>query len=69
MKTFKEYTISQLSGLSEAAYPGNIGFVEVCQFHKKATPEQEKLMDEIMEKEDWDAFKELIKKVLKVELH
>jgi hypothetical protein len=54
--------------LDELSYPGNMGAMEVVQYYKVATPAQEKEMDKIIDAEDWDAFKALIKRVLKVSL-
>jgi len=48
----------------EAAYKGNIGFIELVAFYKEATPAQVKKMERITKAEDWEAFKRLIKKVI-----
>lgn len=63
---FEHYKIYKL--LKESAYKGNIGFEEMVKFYKIATPAQEKEMERVIEEGDWDEFKELIKKVLGVNL-
>ena len=67
MKT-KEIIINTNQPLFEAAYPGNIGLMELVQFYKVATPEQKKLMDKITAENDWEQFKHLIHQVLNVKL-
>ena len=52
-----------MPGLDEAAYPGNIGFVEMVEFYKVASPSEIKEMEKIIKKGDWNKFKELITKV------
>ena len=52
-----------MPGLTEAAYPGNIGFVEMVEFYKVASNPEIKEMEKIIKKGDWNKFKELITKV------
>jgi hypothetical protein len=52
--------------LGESAYPGNIGFKEMVVFYQKASKEQINQMEKIIAGNDWNKFKELIKKVLGV---
>jgi len=54
--------------ITEASYPGNIGFSEMAKYYKTATPSQLKELEKIIKSEDWDAFKAQIKKVLGVKL-
>jgi len=54
--------------LDEASYSGNIGFEELANFYKVASNEQKREMDKILEREDWNAFKELIRKVVGTKL-
>lgn len=54
--------------ITELAYPGNVGFQEMAMFYQKADPKTIKKMEEIIKSEDWEGFKKLIKKVLKVDL-
>jgi len=54
--------------LTEAAYPGNMGIIEMIEFYKKASKQEVKEMEKAAKKKDWDAFKEIIKKVIGVEL-
>jgi hypothetical protein len=64
MIAFKEFTI-----LSEAAYKGNIGVMEVIKFRQKATPEQlNQFHDHIKNKNHKEAWK-LIQTVTGVKLH
>ncbi len=50
------------------SYPGNIGFEEMMNFWGKASPKDINLMKKIVDKEDWEAFKKLMKKVLNIVL-
>ena len=52
----------------EMTYQNNIGFMEMIQFVQVANKDQQKQMDEIVKNEDWESYKKLIKKVLKIEL-
>jgi len=61
MKTFKHM-------ISEASYPGNIGFAEMAKFYQVANPAQMKKMEKIVKAEDWEGFKKIIQKVLDVKL-
>lgn len=54
--------------ITEAAYPGNVGFVEMAQFFQQADKKQTKEMEKIIKAEDWEGFKKLIQKVLDVKL-
>jgi hypothetical protein len=63
---FKEYLIK--SDLFEAPYRGNLGAMEMFKFYGVATPEEKATMDEIVANSDWDAFKNLIYKVLGIRL-
>lgn len=54
--------------LYENAYPGNMGIIEMIEFYKKASKQEVKEMEKAAKKKDWDAFKEIIKKVIGVEL-
>jgi hypothetical protein len=64
---FKHY-ILEPGTLDEASYSGNIGFEELSKFYKAASNEQKKEMDKILEREDWNAFKNLIRKVVDIKL-
>lgn len=63
MSRVKDYLIT------EASYPGNVGFMEMAKFYQIATKKQIKEMELIIKAEDWEQFKEMIKKVLDVQLH
>ena len=54
--------------LREISYPGNIGFEEMVRFYQKADKGQIDKMEKIIKKDNWNAFKKLIKKVLGVTL-
>lgn len=54
--------------INEASYPGNIGFQEMAEFYRKATPKQIKQMEKIVKNGEFDKFKNLIRKVLGVRL-
>jgi len=71
MITFSQYIKIQKiqeEFCSEASYASNIGFQEMVKFYQKAKPEEEQEMETILTKNDWSAFKRLIKKVLGIEL-
>jgi len=57
-----------MESLTEASYPKNIGIIEMVKFYKVASKSEVKEMEKIVERKDWDAFRELVKKVLGVEL-
>jgi len=54
--------------LTEAAYAGNMGIMEMIEFYKKATKNQIKEMEKAAKDKDWEAFRSIIKDVLGVEL-
>ena len=54
--------------LSEASYMGNMGIIEMIEFYKKASKQEIKEMEKAAKNKDWDAFKEIIKKVIGVDL-
>lgn len=49
-------------------YEKNIGFEEMMKFVTVATDAEQAEMDAIVAREDWDAYKALIKRVLKDKL-
>ena len=61
MKTFVKI-------LNEIAFGGNIGFEEMVKFYQKATSADTAEMEKVIRANDWNAFKKLIKRVLKVNL-
>ena len=67
IETYEKYIMSPYS-TNEAAYPGNLGFVELCQFWDIASKSEKSKMDDILQKEDWIGFKRLINKVVEVKL-
>ena len=54
--------------LGEAAYEGNLGFVEMVKFYKKASDSDKKKMEYFLNKEAWDKAWSLLKKVTGVAL-
>lgn len=54
--------------IQEASYVNNLGFEEMMLFFKKANAADQKKMEDAVENENWEMFKYLIKKVLKVTL-
>jgi len=64
----KRLTFTQFKKLTEASYAGNIGFEEMVKFYQKANPKDEEEMEKILNKNDWESFKKLIKRVLGVTL-
>lgn len=51
-----------------AAYKGNIGFVEMMAIMDKANADQMKRLDSIVNKNDWKAYKTLVKEVTGTQL-
>ncbi len=54
--------------ITEAAYPGNVGFQEMVEFYREASREDISAMEKIVKRGDWAGFKDLIRKVLKITL-
>lgn len=54
--------------ISEASYPGNVGFEEMVLFYRLANKVDLKLMEKAIDKSDWVEFKKLIEKVTGIEL-
>lgn len=54
--------------LDEASYKNNLGFEEMARFYQNASNEEIEEMEKVLKDEDWKKFKELIKKVLKIQL-
>lgn len=54
--------------MNEAAYPGNLGFEELCSYYRKATKKEVKVIEDLIRKEDWSGFKLQIQKVVGVKL-
>ena len=62
---FKDFAKKILApGLTEASYPGNIGFEELVKFYKKANKDMKEEMERSLRKGDWESFKELIQYVV-----
>ena len=49
------------------AYPDNVGFPEVVKFYQRATEAQKDKMANFCRDNDWDGFKNLIKKVVELD--
>jgi len=54
--------------MSEASYPGNIGFEELVEYYRKANKKEVKVIEDLIRKEDWSGFKVQIQKVIGVKL-
>jgi hypothetical protein len=50
------------------SYDENVGFSEMVQFYKVATPSEIQQMASIVKGDDWESFKKLIKRVIGVTL-
>lgn len=61
MKTFSKI-------IQELSYKKNMGAVEMFEFFQKASNTDIQKMKDIVEKNDWEGYKKLIKKVLGIEL-
>jgi tRNA A37 methylthiotransferase MiaB len=54
---------------NEAVYSGNVGVMELIQFHKKATPAQKKQLQSHIQNKKHKEFRDLIQKVTGTKLH
>lgn len=63
MISFKEYCL-----LTELAYSGNIGIMELVKFHSTATPEQKKELKDHLENQRHEQAMALLHKVTGVKL-
>ena len=54
--------------LNEIAFGGNVGFAEMVAFYQTASPADIAEMEKVTKANDWNGFKKLIKRVLKVKL-
>jgi hypothetical protein len=57
------------SEFNEAVYAGNVGVMELIQFHKKATPAQKKQLQSHIQNKKHKEFRDLIQNVTGVKLH
>jgi len=60
----REIIIDTSWDLFEAAYPGNLGLMEMMRFYQVASEEQSAEMDQVVNAKDWDNFKRFIREVL-----
>ena len=67
MTTFKNYILAPRD-LDEASYAGNVGFEELMSFYNNASDKEIKKMEDIIKKNDWMGFRDMIYKVLGVKL-
>jgi enolase len=68
MSKFKHYITAPTDQIDEATYEGNIGFEEMVDFYKKSTESEYNSMEDAISRNDWVAFKKLIKRVVGVNL-
>jgi hypothetical protein len=54
--------------LSESAYSGNIGIMEMMKFYRVATEQEKDLMKSYLDKDEYDKAWDLLKKVTGVKL-
>lgn len=52
--------------VDEMTYEGNIGFEEMVKFYQTAKDSDISKMEKLIKSEDWNSFKQLIKKVIGV---
>ena len=60
---------NEFNELMEASYSGNIGIMELIKFKQKATPEQKKKFDSLMQQKKAKEVWELVQDVTGVKLH
>jgi hypothetical protein len=68
MTKASEVIVSLKCAMTEAAYPGNLGFQELVKFYQQANSIQIEAMETVIKNSDWSGFKNLINKVLRVKL-
>lgn len=54
--------------IKETAYEGNLGFMEMVKFYKKASDSDKKKMESFLDKGAWKKAWELLKKITGVAL-
>lgn len=54
--------------LAELSYKGNVGFQEMVAFYRKATDDEIEKMEIIVQNNNWNGFRKLIKRVTGVNL-
>lgn len=52
----------------DESYPGNVGVMEMVKFYEKASSQESDEMNKIVGQGNWSAFKQLIQRVLGIEL-
>ena len=65
----QEARVQYFKHMGEAAYPGNIGAMEMFKFHQKATDEQKKKLQQHIKNKDSKAAWKHIQSVTGVKLH
>lgn len=65
----QEARVQHFKHIGEAAYPGNVGFMELMKFHSKATPAQKKQLQSHIQNKKHKEFRDLIHTVTGVRLH
>jgi hypothetical protein len=55
--------------ITEASYPGNIGFVEVMNFYKKASEVEKTIFNVFMKNQDYKKAWKLVQQVVGIRLH
>lgn len=58
-----------MNDINEAAYPGNLGFMEFVKFQQSATDEQKTLMKQYIRQGDSEKVIDLLNIVTGVQLH
>ncbi len=66
MGKFKHYITAPKDHVDEMTYEGNIGFEEMVKFYQTAKDSDISKMEKLIKSEDWNSFKQLIKKVIGV---
>jgi hypothetical protein len=54
--------------IKEAAYKGNLGMIEMLELYKKASKKEIEELEIAIKKEDWEAYKKIVKRVLNINL-
>lgn len=60
--------INKEENIKEASYSGNIGFQEMVEFYKKASPMDIKYIEKLIKDNNWNGVKRLFKKILGINL-
>jgi len=57
-----------MNWIYEAAYKGNFGMIEMIKLYAMMSEKEIEKLEKIVNNEDWEAYKKIVKKYLDVDL-